>query len=158
MMCASEQAGGRMTEMTPDEFLAQARPLTMDEESREGIDILKKHIQDGKTLDPLNFNMDGREDGRHRAHAAKELGIATVPVIDYRAPARSTASEADARPAGGEVPEDMLNTLQDEIQRRGLDISATNDELIAALEAPEGRTLAQVDQFARRCGPTRYRF
>jgi len=79
-----EQTGGRMVTMSPDEFLAKAKPLTMDPESRENIDILKKHIQDGKTLDPLQLYKDGKEDGRHRAIAAKELGITEVPVIDLR--------------------------------------------------------------------------
>jgi hypothetical protein len=74
-----------MTTMTPDEFLAQARPLKMDAESRENIDLLKEHIQSGKTLDPLMFDAKGKEDGRHRAIAAKELGIKEVPVLDFRA-------------------------------------------------------------------------
>lgn len=77
-----EKSGGRMETMTPDEFLKQARPLTIDEASRENIDILKQHMLDGKTLDPLMLG--GKEDGRHRAYAAKELGISSVPVINFR--------------------------------------------------------------------------
>lgn len=79
-----KENGGRLVQMSPDEYLSQVRPLKMDDESRENIDILKKHILDGKTLDPLLINKNGKEDGRHRAVAAKELGIKTVPVIDYR--------------------------------------------------------------------------
>lgn len=75
--------GGRMVSMTPDEYLAAVRPLTMDDESRENIDLLKEHIQSGKTLDPLLIRANGKEDGRHRAYAAKELGIKSVPVIAY---------------------------------------------------------------------------
>jgi len=79
-----ETTGGRMGTMTPDEFLAEARPLKIDEVSRENIDILKQHMLDGKTLDPLQLYPGGKEDGRHRAIAAKELGIKEVPVINFR--------------------------------------------------------------------------
>jgi hypothetical protein len=79
-----EQTGGRMEYMTPDEFLSKSRPLEIDDTSRENIDILKKHMEDGKTLDPLQLYGNGKEDGRHRAIAAKELGIETVPVINFR--------------------------------------------------------------------------
>ncbi len=79
-----EVAGGRMTEMTPEEYLAQTRPMPMDDLTRENVDDLKQHILSGGELDPLALYADGREDGRHRAHAAKELGIKTVPVINYR--------------------------------------------------------------------------
>jgi hypothetical protein len=76
--------GGRMSTMSPDEFLGQVRPLPMDETARDNIDDLKRHIEAGRKLDPLVINKDGSEDGRHRAVAAKELGITSVPVIDYR--------------------------------------------------------------------------
>ncbi len=76
-----EQTGGRLVYMTPDEYLAQVRPLQMDEATRENIEDLKQHIQSGKTLDPLAIYTSGREDGRHRAMAAKELGISQVPVL-----------------------------------------------------------------------------
>lgn len=76
-----EQAGGQMVEMTPEEYLSRVRPLKMDDESRENIDLLKEHIQSGKTLDPLKIFDGGKEDGRHRAMAAKELGISKVPVV-----------------------------------------------------------------------------
>lgn len=78
-----DKEGGVMKQVTPDDYLAKVRPLTLDDESRENIDLLKKHIQSGKTLDPLLIRASGKEDGRHRAHAAKELGIKKVPVIDY---------------------------------------------------------------------------
>jgi len=76
-----EMTGGRIEMMSPDEFLAKARPLEIDEVSRENIDDLKSHIESGRTLDPLSLNATGREDGRHRAHAARELGIEKVPVL-----------------------------------------------------------------------------
>lgn len=76
-----QQTGGRMIDMAPDEFLARARPLEVDEASRENINLLKEHIRGGKTLDPLAFYKNGKEDGRHRAIAARELGISKVPVL-----------------------------------------------------------------------------
>jgi hypothetical protein len=75
--------GGRLIYLTPDQYIAAVRPLRMDDESRENIDLLKEHIQSGKTLDPLLIRASGKEDGRHRAYAAKELGIKEVPVIVY---------------------------------------------------------------------------
>ena len=78
-----ETTGGKMRVMSPDEFLKNARPLAIDDVSRENIDILKAHMQDGRTLDPLQLYPGGKEDGRHRAYAAKELGIKQVPVIVF---------------------------------------------------------------------------
>jgi hypothetical protein len=76
--------GGRMVHMSPHAYLKKVRPLTIDDESRENIDHLKHHIKSGKTLDPLAIYHDGKEDGRHRAHAAKELGIKRVPVLRWK--------------------------------------------------------------------------
>jgi len=75
--------GGKLKKVTPEEYIAKVKPLEMDEESRENIDLLKEHIKSGKFLDPLLIRKNGKEDGRHRAHASKELGISHVPVIDY---------------------------------------------------------------------------
>jgi ParB-like chromosome segregation protein Spo0J len=41
-------------------------------------------MQSGKTLDPLAIYKNGKEDGRHRAIAAKELGIKQVPVLVWK--------------------------------------------------------------------------
>jgi len=79
-----EARGARLVWMTPDEYLRQVRPLAIDDVSRDNIDDLKQHIRDGRRLDPLAIYADGKEDGRHRAHAAKELGIQKVPVLDFR--------------------------------------------------------------------------
>jgi hypothetical protein len=40
-----ENRGGKLVEMTPDEFLGRAKPLEIDEAARENIDDLKQHIQ-----------------------------------------------------------------------------------------------------------------
>lgn len=78
-----KQDGGRLVSVSPAQYLAAVRPLTIDDESRENIDLLKEHIRTGGTLDPLLIRAGGVEDGRHRAHAALELGIGQVPVIAY---------------------------------------------------------------------------
>ena len=81
-----QQTGGKMKNMSPDEFLSSVRPLDIDEGSRDNIDDLKNHMMSGRTLDPLNIFASGKEDGRHRAVAAKELGIQEVPVILFGDP------------------------------------------------------------------------
>ena len=78
--------GGNLVEMTPEDFLSRVRPLDLDETSRENIDLLKDHIVSGRSLDPLQIYRDGSEDGRHRAHAARELGIKKIPVITWTDP------------------------------------------------------------------------
>ena len=78
-----EESDIEPTNMTPDEFLKKVRPLKIDEASRDNIESLKEHIKAGRKLDPLNIYADGKEDGRHRAVAAKELGIKQVPVIEH---------------------------------------------------------------------------
>ena len=80
-----QKKGGRIISMSPDEFLSIVKPLEIDESSRDNIDDLKEHIKSGRTLDPLTINKELRagHDGRHRAYAAKELGISSVPVLVY---------------------------------------------------------------------------
>jgi len=73
--------GGEVVYMSPDEYISQVRSLKIDESSRDNINDLKTHITSGRNLDPLTIYDDGKEDGRHRAHAAKELGISKVPVL-----------------------------------------------------------------------------
>jgi hypothetical protein len=82
--CDYRSNDASMILMTPDQYLSQVRPLDIDDVSRDNIDDLKQHILSGRTLDPLAIYRDGKEDGRHRAHAAKELGIGQVPVLDFR--------------------------------------------------------------------------
>lgn len=78
-----DSAGGVMRYMTPDEYLSRAKPLELDDYSLENIAELRAHMESGRTLDPLKFFDGGKEDGRHRAYAAKELGIELVPVIEF---------------------------------------------------------------------------
>jgi hypothetical protein len=72
---------GKLVWMDPAKYLAKVRPLKIDDVSRENIDDLKNHILSGRRLDPLVIYKNGKEDGRHRANAAIELGIKKVPVI-----------------------------------------------------------------------------
>jgi len=76
--------GGTAYNMTPDEYLAAVKPLTLDEETLENVQDLVDHVQAGGKLDPLVIYKSGDEDGRHRALAAKHLGYSHVPVVDYR--------------------------------------------------------------------------
>jgi len=89
--------GGQLVSVTPDEFLAKSKPLVMDRLTRENVDDIKQHIQDGHKLDPLTlYGTDTtnvkHSDGRHRAIAAKELGIKQVPVVDYTNTLKDTST------------------------------------------------------------------
>lgn len=85
------------TTMSPDEFLALAarRVVTTKESkkklvySKASIERVKKRMLARKVIDALyldvdssNCEIDGHE-GRHRAIAAKQLGIHKLPVILY---------------------------------------------------------------------------
>ena len=50
-----KEAGGSIVNMTPDEFLANAQPVKIDELTRENVEDLKQHIRDGGELDPLTL-------------------------------------------------------------------------------------------------------
>lgn len=83
-----EQRGGQLIYMSPDEFLAKCPPLNVDDSSRDNIEDLKSMMQSGKQIDPLVIYRSDKtktrnSDGRHRAIAAKELGIDQVPVIVF---------------------------------------------------------------------------
>lgn len=81
-----KKRGGKLVTMPPEEFLRRTgKPLRIDEESRDNIDSLKAHIKSGRALDPPTLYIrNGKvvhHDGRHRSHAAIELGIRRVPVL-----------------------------------------------------------------------------
>jgi hypothetical protein len=75
--------GGKIVMMSPTTYLAKVRPLKFDADgvTQDNIDELKRMILKGHPLDPLKIYADGKEDGRHRAYAAKQLGIKKVPVV-----------------------------------------------------------------------------
>lgn len=84
-----KEQGAERSDMTPDEYLNQVRPLEADDESEETIAALIEHMEGGGKLDPLwiygQKQPHGyrKEDGRHRAHAAKKLGMSSVPVLTW---------------------------------------------------------------------------
>jgi hypothetical protein len=83
-----EARNASLVEMTPDEFLSRTKPLTIDEVTLENIAELKGKMERGEPLDPLTIYRDDltdvrASDGRHRAIAAKELGMDSVPVLDF---------------------------------------------------------------------------
>lgn len=83
--------GGRIVEMSPDEYLDQVKPLNRSsDDTLENVDDLIDHVEQGRDLDPPAIYADGSEDGRHRALMAKKLGIKKIPVIDFRSAAPLT--------------------------------------------------------------------
>jgi hypothetical protein len=78
-----EKAGGKLTHMSPDEYLSRVKPLNMDHDDKHIIRHFKKQMEKGEKFDPLAIEKDGHPNGRHRAHAAKKLGIKSVPVVTW---------------------------------------------------------------------------
>lgn len=78
--------GGKIGHMTPDQFLGLASDLAIDEETNDNVNDLAQMMLDGRNIDPprLSVSDDGvvdSHDGRHRALAAKRLGISRLPVL-----------------------------------------------------------------------------
>lgn len=103
-----EEFGGQLTYMTPDEYLSRVRPLELDDVSLENIASLKSHVQSGGKLDPLHIYKDGKEDGRHRAYMAKELGIDKIPV----------ALHTEANNLGQNIQMDALSLLAEQQRKQ----------------------------------------
>lgn len=79
-----KKTGGKMTRMSPGEFLKKVQPLDMGSEDLEKIKKFKKKLKKGKPVDhPMAIYPAGGQDGRHHAMAAKELGIKRVPVLTW---------------------------------------------------------------------------
>tara|TARA_R110002074_G_scaffold27200_2_gene79145 strand:- start:4844 stop:15754 length:10911 start_codon:yes stop_codon:yes gene_type:complete len=97
-----EARGASLVEMTPDEFLSRTKPLAIDEVTRENIDELRGKMERGEPLDPLTIYRDDltdvrASDGRHRAIAAKELGMESIPVLDFTPRAEATGRKLSLR-------------------------------------------------------------
>jgi hypothetical protein len=118
-----KEQGADMFEMSPDEYLSQVKPLKMDEETLENVDDLVDHMESGRKLDPLVIYADGKEDGRHRALAAKKLGMDTVPVIDYRA----QQPESAIKPVTNSKTKDTLKSRYPDLK---IGISENADNII----------------------------
>ena len=72
-----------LKKMSPDKFLSEAEPLDGSSGDKRIIDTFEDDIEDGDTLGALRLYKKG-QDGRHRAKAAKKLGVKNVNVVDYR--------------------------------------------------------------------------
>lgn len=80
----SESKKDDVKEMSPKKYLKKARKLNIGEGDRKVINSFKKQIKAGDPLSPVKLLKHHHEDGRHRATAAKELGIDKIPVINER--------------------------------------------------------------------------
>ena len=78
-----EKSGGKLTHMSPDQFLSKVDPLKMTAEDKKKIQHFKNEMRSGTSLDPLAIEKGGQPNGRHRAHAAEKLGIKKVPVVTW---------------------------------------------------------------------------
>jgi hypothetical protein len=78
-----EKTGGKLHYEKPDEYLDQVKPLDMDHDDKHLIHHFEKQMTKGEKLDPVAIYPDGHPNGRHRAHAAKNLGIKKIPVVDW---------------------------------------------------------------------------
>jgi hypothetical protein len=68
----------------PEEYILAVNPIDITEgRTRENIDLLKEYFEDCGGQDLLAIYASGKEDGRHRACAAKELGIEYVPGLAF---------------------------------------------------------------------------
>jgi hypothetical protein len=124
-----QEYSGNLTYMTPDEYLRNVRPLTLDESSLDNIADLKRHIESGGKLDPLAIYPNGKEDGRHRAYLAKELGITQVPVAlhgrtKYEIQQATAQKNATLPVAEGGLGLPASNTAMDRAKALGFDTSA----------------------------------
>lgn len=123
-----EEYSGNLTYMTPDEYLRNVRPLTLDESSLDNIADLKRHVESGGKLDPLAIYPNGKEDGRHRAYLAKELGINQVPVAlhgrtKYEIQQATAQKNATLPVSKGGLGLPVNNTAMDRAKALGFDIN-----------------------------------
>lgn len=76
-----EKEGGKLTHMSPDEYLARVEPLEMNDHNKRVVKHFEAQIKKGVKLDPVAIEKDGHPNGRHRAMAAKALGVKKLPVV-----------------------------------------------------------------------------
>ena len=100
-----EDHGGKLEHMSPKEFLDHTRHLDIDKATRASIDSFKSHIKAGHDMNPVQLLANGLEDGRHRATAAKELGVKSVPVVNFRP---GLAGGGDAIKAAMKIAQDAI--------------------------------------------------
>lgn len=77
------KTGGKLGYESPSEYLKEVKPLNMDHDDKKLIHHFKKQMKKGEKLDPVAIYPDGHPNGRHRAHAAENLGIKKIPVVKW---------------------------------------------------------------------------
>jgi hypothetical protein len=117
------QRGGQIAMMNPQEYLDSVDPLKEDELTLENISDLQTHIEEGNQLDPLVIYETGKEDGRHRARAAINLGINEVPVILFgeqinRFPGVETVTQRATIPVEEEITDEQIKARREEADQR----------------------------------------
>lgn len=102
-----EKKGGKLTHMTPAQFLARVPALEMNDRDKRVIAHFEKQIKDGVKLDPVAIKANGKPNGRHRATAAKNLGVETLPVVIF--PKRGKAANGGIQYNGDFSTPDYAN-------------------------------------------------
>ena len=135
--------GGRSINKKHNQYLAATKPLTVDEASQDNIADLAGMMRAGRTIDPPRLTLeDGKvtaHDGRHRAHAAKELGITRLPVLMMGAQPEGDLTGITGQ-TGNPITFEQSATLRsgrETLKKYGLDPERkyTTREVAAALEA-----------------------
>jgi hypothetical protein len=78
-----EKTGGKLGYESPKKYLHEVKPLNMDHDDKKLIHHFKKQMKKGEKMDPVAIYPDGHPNGRHRAHAAEDLGIKKIPVVKW---------------------------------------------------------------------------
>jgi hypothetical protein len=104
-----KHSGGHMSWMSPDSFLDKAQEMRGDSDDRHAIKHFEKRIKEGDKLNPLALYPKGGQDGRHRATAAKHLGIDKIPVVQWP----RKASGGDVQPLPDQWEDAYHATHQD---------------------------------------------
>lgn len=78
-----EKSGGKLHYESPDKYLENTEPLDMGTKDKRVIQHFEKQMEHGEKMDPVAVLPDGHPNGRHRAHAAKKLGIKKIPVVSW---------------------------------------------------------------------------
>ena len=96
-----------LKKMSPADFLKKAEPLNATSDDKSIIRTFKDDIKDGDVLGALRLYKKG-QDGRHRAKAAKKLGVKNVDVVDYR---KKKANGGPVLPLGDDDPNAAFRRL-----------------------------------------------
>ena len=96
-----------LKKMSPGKFLKEAEPLDATSGDKSIIHTFEDDIKDGDVLGALRLYKKG-QDGRHRAKAAKKLGVKEMDVVDYR---KKKATGGPVLPLGDDDPNAAFRRL-----------------------------------------------